>query len=209
MKYQIISILIIAIASVSTVKAQDTIMLMSGKRLIVSNAEVKTTPKGDTIVAYQLKNKQKKKSVSKIFSVKNGLSEQLFYSQEYEEDLTVSQMRNYLNGLADFNQGFSWVAFAGGIASVAGAAAVPTIEIKGNVSGSIPVGVVVPFAYLGIISNTGKSVAKLKKLKPDMSEDEYYITGAQAAIGRQRFRSGLFGVAAGGVLWIAASLISD
>lgn len=209
MKYQIISLLAFVLLFTAKANAQDTIMLMSGKRLIVSNGEVKTTPKGDTIVAYQLKNKQKKKSASKIFSVSNSGGEQLFYTQEYEEDLTVSQMRNYLNGLADFRQGFSWGAFAGGVASVAGAAAVPTIDIKGNVSGSIPVGVVVPFAYLGIISNTGKSVAKLKRQKPDMSEDEYYITGAQAAVGRMRFRSGLFGVVAGGVVWMTVSLVTD
>ncbi|MBR5957963.1 MAG: hypothetical protein IKZ99_06335, partial [Salinivirgaceae bacterium] len=82
MKYQIISLLAFVLLFTAKANAQDTIMLMSGKRLIVSNAEVKTTPKGDTIVAYQLKNKQKKKSASKIFSVSNSRGEQLFYTQE-------------------------------------------------------------------------------------------------------------------------------
>lgn len=209
MKYQIISLMTIFLLAAGNATAQDTIMFMSGKRLSVSNAEVTTSKKGDTVIVYQFKNKQKRASVSKIFSVTTVRGEQLFYTQEYEEDMTVSQMRNFLNGLADFRQGFSWGAFAGGVASVAGAAAVPSIEIKGNVSGSIPVGVVVPFAYLGIISNTGKTLANLKRQKPDMSEDEYYILGAQAAIGRKRFRSGALGVLAGGVVWMTVSLVSD
>ena len=42
-----------------------------------------------------------------------------------------------------------------------------------------------------------------------MSDDEYYIFGAQAAISQKRMRDGALGVLTGGVIWIVAASISD
>lgn len=208
MKYQIISLLALFLFLSNTILAQDTIMLMRGKRLCVSDAAVGVNAKGDTILTYQYKGKQRHKSVSKIFSVSNASGERVFYTQEFEDDLTISQMRSFLQGQADFRKGFCWWAFAGGVASVGAAAAIPPIEFDDKISGSIPVGIIVPFGYLGVLMKTSKSEEKLIS-KLDFPGDEYYLMGAQYAISQQRFRSGLLGVLTGGVVWLTISAIND
>ncbi len=208
MKYQIISLLAFLALLSNNIFAQDTLMLMRGKRLLISDAAIGVNAKGDTILTYQYKGRQRHKSASKVFSVNKASGERVFYVQEFDDDLTISQMRSFLRGQADFRKGFCWWAFAGGVASVGAAAAIPPIEFDDKISGSIPVGIIVPFGYLGVLMKTSKSAKKLKS-KFNFPADEYYIVGAQYAISQQRFRSGLLGVLTGGVLWVAISAIND
>jgi|GEM_PF-2533519 len=209
MKYLSISLLAIVMLFVDSANAQDTIMLMRGKRLIVENAKLGVTPKNDTILTYQYNGKQKHKSVSKIFSVSGKNGERFFYSPEFEGDMTVAQMKSFLNGHADYLHGFCWWAFFGGVASANFGAVVPPIEFDDKISGTIPVGIVVPFAYLGVVSKTSRSARKIKAKNPQVPDDEYYIMGAQYAISQERMRSGAFGIIAGGVELLIISIISE
>ena len=205
-------LLIVCFLAFGFANAQDTIMLMKGKRIAVSNSRIEVAPKGDTVVIYQnAKGKTKSKSVDKIFSVSNASGEQVLYVPDtVSGDLTVEQMRRFLQGKADFSGGFSWGFYAGGVAAMAVGVVIPTVKFKvGSNNADIPIGMVVPFGYVFVVGNTTKSVEKLKAKYPNMSDDEYYIFGAQAAISQKRMRDGALGVLTGGVIWIVAASISD
>lgn len=211
MKLKIFTLLVM-LSSVSALSsAQDTIMLMNGKRLFATKSEVVINSKGDTLLNYQLEDgKQKSKHIGKVFSVNGKSGETVFYTPEtHDDELTVEQMRQYLNGRADFKKGFAWGFYASGIASVAAAAAIPPININIGNDGNFPIGIMIPFAYVFVAGNTTKSAEKLKKLNPNLSDNEYYLLGAQSAISQRRMRDGALGVLTGGIIWISASCIYD
>ncbi len=212
MTQKLFTLIISLFATIGIVGAQDTIMLMRGKRIAVSNSKIEVTAKGDTVVSYQLPNgKQKSKRADKVFSVSQGGREHILYvSDTAAGDLTVDQMRRFLQGKADYSGGFSWGFFAGGVAATAVGAAIPPVRFNMNSNNaSVPVGVVVPFGYIFVAGNTTKSVEKLKAKYPDMPDDEYYTLGVQTAISQRRMRDGALGVLTGGVIWIVAAGISN
>lgn len=212
MTQKLFTLIFILFATIGIAGAQDTIMLMKGKRIAVSNSRIEVTAKGDTVVKYQLANgKNKSKRTDKIFSLSQGGREQIFYVPDTSiNDLTVNQMRRFLQGKADFSGGFSWGFFAGGVAATAVGAVIPTLNFKiGSNNADIPIGMVVPFGYVFVIGNTTKSVEKLKAKYPDMPDDEYYVYGAQMAVSQRRMRDGALGVLTGGVIWIVAASVSD
>ena len=209
---QLITICLLAAASISTASAQDTIMLMRGKRLLVSDSKVEITAKGDTVVSYQLPNgKHKSKNAYKVFSISNKSGEQVLYTPEsLEDELTVEQMRRFLQGKADFSHGFSWGFFAGGVAATTAGAFVPSIRFNvGSSNAAVPIGLIVPFGYVYVVGNTTKAAEKLKAQNPNMPDDEYYMLGAQAAVSQQRVISGALGILSGGVIWGVVAAISD
>lgn len=212
MKLKIFTLLVTFTIAVGLSNAQDTIMLMKGKRLIATKSEVAVTAKGDTLLNYQLENgKQKSKHIDKVFAVYNKSGETVFYTPEtHDDDLTTEQMRNFLNGKADYSKGFCWGFFAGGVASCAVGAVIPPINFSmGGNDASLPIGLIIPFAYIPIVGNTTKSAEKLKRLNPNLSDDEYYLLGAQAGISQRRLRDGALGVLTGGIIWITASSIYE
>ena len=212
MTQKLFTLIISLFATIGIAGAQDTIMLMRGKRIAVSNSKIEVTAKGDTVVSYQMPNgKQKNKRADKVFSVSQGGREHILYvSDTAAGDLTVDQMRRFLQGKADYSDGFSWGFFAGGVAATAVGAAIPPVRFNMNSNNaSVPVGVVVPFGYIFVAGNTTKSVEKLKAKYPDMPDDEYYTLGVQSAISQRRMRDGALGVLTGGVIWIVAAGISN
>jgi hypothetical protein len=212
MTQKLFTLIISLFATIGIAGAQDTIMLMRGKRIAVSNSKIEVTAKGDTVVSYQLPNgKQKSKRADKVFSVSRGGREHILYvSDTAAGDLTVDQMRRFLQGKADYSGGFSWGFFAGGVAATAVGAAIPSVRFSLNSNNaSVPVGLVVPFGYIFVAGNTTKSVEKLKAKYPDMPDDEYYTLGVQAAISQRRMRDGALGVLTGGVIWIVVAGISN
>lgn len=210
---QLITICLLAAASISTASAQDTIMLMRGKRLLVNDSKIEITAKGDTVVSYQLPNgKHKRKSIDKVFSVNNKDGEQIFFTLEEMEDelLTVEQMRRFLQGKADFKGKFSWGFYAGGIAATAVGAAISPVGFNvGSSHANVPIGALVPFGYVFIVGNTSKSYKKIMTKYQGLPNDDYYILGVQAAISQYRMRDAALGVLTGGIIWIAASCISN
>ncbi|MBR5644927.1 MAG: hypothetical protein IKW77_12175 [Salinivirgaceae bacterium] len=212
MKFKKYILLIVCFLAFHIANAQDTIMLMKGKRIIVNNSKIDVSKNGDTIVTYQtLAGKSKSKRASRVFSVSTTSGEQVLYVPDTAaEEPNVAQMRRFLQGKADFSNGFSWGFFAGGVAATAAGIAIPTLNFKiGSNNANIPIGMLVPFGYVFVVGNTTKSVEKLKAKYPDMPDDEYYIFGAQAAISQKRMRDGALGVLTGGIIWIVASEISN
>ena len=205
-------LLIVCLLAFGFANAQDTLLLMKGKRIIVNNSKMDVSKSGDTIVTYQtLSGKTKSKRIDKVFSLSSTSGEQVFYVPDTAaEEPSVENMRRFLQGKADFSGGFSWGFYAGGVAAMAAGAVIPTLKFKvGSNNADIPIGMVVPFGYIFVVGNTTKSVEKLKAKYPNMSDDEYYIFGAQAAISQKRMRDGALGVLTGGVIWIVAASISD
>lgn len=212
MRRKILTSILLSLLTFCCASAQDTIMLMRGKRLLVSDSKVEITAKGDTVISYQLPNgKRKSKSIYKVFSLSDKNGEQVFYSPvALDVELTVEQMRRFLQGKADYPSKFSWGFFAGGVAATTAGVFIPTLNFEiGSNNANIPVGMLVPFGYVFAIGNTTKSAEKLKAKNPEMPNDEYYILGAQAAASQQRMRDGALGVLTGGIIWITAISISD
>lgn len=212
MKRKILISILLSVLAFCNINAQDTILLMKGKRLFVSDSKVEVNAKGDTVVSFHTdKGKTKSKRIDKVFSLSSTSGEQVFYVPDTAaEEPSVENMRRFLQGKADFSGGFSWGFYAGGVAAMAAGAVIPTLKFKvGSNNADIPIGMVVPFGYIFVVGNTTKSVEKLKAKYPNMSDDEYYIFGAQAAISQKRMRDGALGVLTGGVIWIGAASISD
>jgi hypothetical protein len=212
MKRKILISILLSVLAFCNINAQDTILLMKGKRLFVSDSKVEVNAKGDTVVSFHTdKGKTKSKRIDKVFSLSSTSGEQVFYVPDTAaEEPSVENMRRFLQGKADFSGGFSWGFYAGGVAAMAAGAVIPTLKFKvGSNNADIPIGMVVPFGYIFVVGNTTKSVEKLKAKYPNMSDDEYYIFGAQAAISQKRMRDGALGVLTGGVIWIVAASISD
>ena len=145
------------------------------------------------------------------FSISNKNGEQVLYTPEsLEDELTVEQMRRFLQGKADFSHGFSWGFFAGGVAATTAGAFVPSIRFNvGSSNAAVPIGLIVPFGYVYVVGNTTKTAEKLKAQNPNMPDDEYYMLGAQAAVSQQRVISGALGILSGGVIWGVVAAISD
>lgn len=211
MRRKILTSIVLSLLTLCCATAQDTIMLMRGKRLLVSDTKVEITAKGDTVVSYQIDGKHKQKSIYKVFSVSGKDGEQVFYSPAtLDVELTVEQMRRFLQGKADYKGKFSWGFFAGGMAATTAGVFIPTLNFKiGSNNANIPIGMLIPFGYVFAIGNTTKSAEKLKAKYPDMPDDEYYIMGVQTAVSQQRMRDGALGVLTGGIIWITAIGISD
>ncbi len=213
MTQKLFTLIISLFATIGIANAQDTIMLMRGKRLLVSDSKVEITAKGDTEVSYQLPNgKRKSKSIDKVFSLTNKDGEQVFYIPDTLNGvpLTIEQMRYFLNGHADFRgPGFCWWAFLLGIESFTEGALIPPVEFGDRSSGSVNVGMLVPCVYLGVVSRTTRSARKIKSKNPDIPDNEYYIEGAQYAIAQEHLRSGAYGVLAGLIQWIIISPFID
>ena len=212
MKRKILISILLSVLAFCNINAQDTILLMKGKRLFVSDSKVEVNAKGDTVVSFHTdKGKTKSKRIDKVFSLSSTSGEQVFYVPDTAaEEPSVENMRRFLQGKADFSGGFSWGFYAGGVAAMAAGEVIPTLKFKvGSNNADIPIGMVVPFGYIFVVGNTTKSVEKLKAKYPNMSDDEYYIFGAQAAISQKRMRDGALGVLTGGVIWIVAASISD
>ena len=211
MRRKILTSILLSIMTLCCANAQDTIMLMRGKRLLVSDSKVEITTKGDTVVSYQIDGKRKHKSIYKVFSVSGKDGEQIFYSPTtLDVELTVEQMRRFLQGKADYTNKFNWGFFAGGVAATTAGVFIPTLNFKvGSNNANIPVGMLVPFGYVFAIGNTTKSAEKLKAQFPNMPDDEYYLMGVQAAVSQQRMRDGALGVLTGGIIWVTAFCISD
>ncbi|MBO7476520.1 MAG: hypothetical protein J6U04_01130 [Salinivirgaceae bacterium] len=206
MTQKLFTLFVLMFAAIGVANAQDTIMLMKGKRIVASNSKVEVTAKGDTVVTYQdAKGKAKSKRVDRIFSISNASGEQVFYVPDtLPDELTVEQMRFFLNGCADYRRGFCWWAFLGGVWAGEIGAMIPPIEFNDKISGSIHYGILVPSIYLGVVANTTRSAEKIKKKNPQIPDNEYYIAGAQYALAHERFRSGAYGVLAG---WIPLAIM--
>ncbi len=200
MKISAILIIILFVVGGNLFSQNNTMWLMNGKKVTINDYQFKDAGEGDSILVYtSLKGKSKKKYFEDVFSIqKKDGTEEIIYSQSIAmgDIFTPSEMRSYLEGLAmakDYK--VDPLIGLGGVFAGLGGAFIPAPEIGGNME--IPVGILVPAAYVGVISATGPVEEDLKQLLPEQANNEHYLIGYQEGVSKKRFKQGLIGAGFG------------
>ena len=159
--------------------AQDRINLMNGqviegRVLGQSTLEVRyQVKKGDRLI-------EREEPTESVFSVVDSLGrEKVWYFMDtlFGNDLTVPQMRWYLNGERDARNGYKpWGPMIGGF--VVGAGAVIALDLEVN-------SLIIPPAYAGLMAWPRVNVTRGSISDPGMEGDPYYAMG-YAAVGRPK-----------------------
>lgn len=194
------SFILIAFIFSFKVNAQNTLVLVNGKKIEIGEYKY-----GDTYLTYKnTKGKLKSSYLNDIFSVqeKNG-KEKIFYIPDSTEAkaFTIDQMRDFVNGSYDARTNYKtpWITTAG-------------IVIGGSSAGLTAVGMsslLVP--VLPTFYSAGIGLVKVKKEKLDLPEklknNEYYLEGYMQRANHKRINHAILGSGVGLALGIAAVIL--
>jgi hypothetical protein len=187
----------------NTSKAQTTLWLLNGQKLIISDYKLDTTDSSNAILFYSTdKGKSKSLSTDYIFSVTPAnATEQVIYNPNTNPDFNwkPDDMRLYLNGKAELYykhnaNGYLYGGIAAGMAGVL----IPAINADYGDGGIyLPIGVIVPVAYIITAGNITLTPEQIKKKYPGLPDSEYYLIGAQEGIEKKQLKKSLIGVGIG------------
>lgn len=195
-------VLIALVAGFSESKAQNTLLLVNGKKIEVGEFKVSDS----LFLAYKNK-KGKIKSVylHDIFSVQeqNG-KETIFYIPDHTdtESFTINQMRDFVNGAYDARTNYKtpWITTGGFVVGGGSAVAVSAIGLNSLL---VPI---FPALYSG-----GVGIVKVKKDKlniPDnFKNNDYYLEGYTRVANHKRINNAIIGSGVGMALGIVAVII--
>lgn len=171
--------------------AQDKINLMNGqilqgKVLGQSTLEIRyQVRKGDRLI-------DRSEPTESVFSVTDSLGhEKVWYFMDtiFGNDLTIQQMRWYMNGERDARKGYKpWVPMAGGF--VLGAGMVIAMDLEVN-------SLIIPPAYAGLMSWPRVNVTRGSITDPTMEGEPAYAMGYSAAARPKRVIKSLIASALG------------
>lgn len=186
-----VALLFLIAFNLTSVRAQDRINLMNGqilegKVLGQSSLEIRyQVRKGDRLIEREEPNES-------VFSVTDSLGrEKVWYFMDtvFGNDLTVPQMRWYLNGERDARKGYRpWVPMAGGF--VLGAGMVIAMDLEVN-------SLIIPPAYAGLMSWPRVNVTRGSITDPSMEGDPNYAMGYSAVARPKRVIHSLISTALG------------
>ena len=174
----------------SSSKAQEKLLLMNGKVVLV---QAQSVNEDSTRLVYKefLKGKTKYVKKGQAFSIKNEKGdEKVFYredSNSVTNDLTIAEMRSYIQGLQEggryYKAPFSAV---GGV-------------LLGAVSGYYLYfySLIPPGTYLTIIGNHSPNMAKQKVSDPELIKNAMFVNGYQKKCSEIKFRNAGIGSLAG------------
>ncbi|NNC81985.1 MAG: hypothetical protein HKN79_00270 [Flavobacteriales bacterium] len=186
----------------SDLQAQDTLLLLNGKSLIVNI----TDDSGANVFFDVTKKNGKSRSMdlhkTELFSItKEGEGESILYVQDpdFGYDLSVEDMRFYMAGQNDARMGYSALpSSAGGF--VFGMASVFYFE-----GGYVPF--MTPFAYAPMMQIPYIKIRERSVTDPAYELSDYYIEGynktARSKKLLQNFAGTIAGVIVGSVIWEA------
>lgn len=191
------------VGSFSLSGQQANIYLRNGKKLAIKEYKLDSSNYYEGKLNYvNLKGKEKDKYLEDVFSVVDSDGkEHILYQQniEFGELLTPEEMKQYTIGIGDARIAkISPLIAIGGVASGLVGAFIPKPEI--SLDGStmeIPIGILVPVAYVGIIGATPPSADKLKERLPDYANNEHYLMGYQEGQKKKRIKHSLIGAGFG------------
>jgi len=203
MKRLISYFFLIAIAvSFSESKAQNTMLLVNGKKIEIGEFKVSDS----LFLAYKnKKGKIKSTNLIDVFSVKeqNG-KETIFYVPDNidAESFTINQMRDFVNGAYDARTNYKtpWITTGGFVVGGGSAVAVSAVGLNSLL---VPV---FPALYSG-----GVGMVKVKKEKlniPDnLKTNDYYMEGYTRVANHKRINNAIIGSGIGMALGIVAVII--
>lgn len=195
MKYFCFFIVLCRILSISELKAQDTIFLLNGKRVLTQQYEL--NPDSSIITYQNKKNKKRKLASNNVFSIQSftGAELILYKKDSIDKMLDVNQMRNYIAGEYDArNTYFPKYAAAGGFTIGAFS------PLIGRAGIFIPLLTSPAFSYIP---------EPQKFIDANITtENKMYILGYKEIMKRKRFLNALKGSAAGFIFTTAIILIT-
>jgi len=192
-------ILLLLLTYILSNAQQSDLWLINGKKVTISNYKIDTSDFYNKKILYTtIKGKTKSKYIDDVFSIVNeNKKETVFYKRDDSigYTLTQNQMRSYLYGLHDMhNIHISPLITLGGFASGMIATFIPMPQIY---MFYLPVGILVPLAYVSVINYTPPSEIKLKNRLPEKANDDFYILGYQDGLRKKRIRNSLIGAGVG------------
>jgi len=193
-KLSVIIISIICLFAFQT-NAQQNILLLSGKRILVKDSRIDTSG----VVLYKTaSDKVKGIDISEVFSVTRADSvEVIVYKPECSDVcFKIDQMRDYLTGISDgkkFKDKWS----------------LPIVLVVGGASGFFimpTLSPIVPALSCVGVALTGPKPQNM--IFPDKYKDnQHYIQGYCSAVKKKRIRNGIIGGGIGLVLGITSAIL--
>ncbi len=195
-------VLIILTLSLLESKAQNTLLLINGKKV-----EIGEFKRSDSLFLAYKNKKGKIKSVNlfDIFSVqeKNG-KETIFYIVDTtdNEAFTVNQMRDFVNGAFDARTNYKtpWITSGGFVVGGGSAVAVSAVGLNSLL---VPI---FPALY-----SAGVGMVKVKKEKLNISDhlktNDYYMEGYIRVANHKRINNAIIGSGIGMAIGIVAVII--
>lgn len=182
---------------------ESTLWLRNGKKVTITNYMTDTADYYEGKISYTtVKGKYKTKYKEDVFSVMDDQgNETIFYTPNFEfgELLTPMQMKAYVTGIGDANSAhLSPLVSIGGLLSGVTGAIIPQPEISlGAGSMPLPVGFLVPVAYVSFMGAMSPGENELKARYPVKSSELNYLMGYQDGIRKKRIKQSLWGSAIG------------
>lgn len=212
MKFSLLIIITFFLSA--SINAQvSTLLLRNGKKLLVSDYKVDAEDYYEGKISYvNAKGKNKDKYLDEVFSITDASgNENVLYkpNEELGEVLTIGQMKNFVVGMGDARTfTISPMVMFGGMVSGFGGTIIPQVKVNaGGNSMGIPLGILVPATYVGIMGATTPDAETLQSKLPDMADNEYYLMGYQEGVQKKRFKHSIIGAAigvVGGIVFISA-----
>jgi len=182
---------------------QQTLWLMNGKKITVQNYRLDSTDRLNQKVFYEnSKGKEKDLFTDEVFSfTSTDFKETIIYHPQPELGVTLSitEMRDFLVGLGDakLHNVSPWL-IVGGCASGLAGAFVPSPEVKlGESTMPVPIGILIPTAYVGLSGVMSPNVDKLKDKTPNPNPSEPYLMGYQEGVKKKIIKNSLLSAGVG------------
>ncbi len=181
---------------INTVNAQQIILTKSGKKIEISDIKIDSSE----FIYYKKPNgKVKWIETQDVFSwTRNDSVEVIFYKPDCEDVcFKISQMRDYLHGLADAKKEFK-----------APGALIIGFTV-GATSGFLAPAYLSPIAPAAnsIIFGTTKPKDKNLKIKPDYLDNPHYLEGYKRGIRKKRTINSIVGGGVGLIAGILAAIL--
>jgi len=182
---------------------QQTLWLMNGKKVAVQNYRLDSSDRHNQKVFYEnSKGKEKDLFTDEVFSfTSTDYKETIIYHPQPELGVTLSitEMRDFLVGLGDakLHNVSPWL-IVGGCASGLAGAFVPSPEVKlGESTMPVPIGILIPTAYVGLSGVLSPNVDKLKDKTPNPNPTGTYLMGYQEGVKKKIIRNSLLSAGVG------------
>jgi hypothetical protein len=182
---------------------QQTLWLMNGKKVAVQNYRLDSSDRHNQKVFHiNSKGKEKDLFADEVFSFTGTDSKEvvIYHPQpELGETFSIIEMRDFLVGLNDAKKHnvSPWL-IIGGVASGLVGAFVPSPEVElGESFMPIPVGILIPTAYVGLSGVLSPNAEKLKSKTPNPNPTDTYLMGYQEGVKKKIIRNSLLSAGVG------------
>ncbi|MFA6401767.1 MAG: hypothetical protein WCX31_09110 [Salinivirgaceae bacterium] len=192
-----------------------TIWLLNGKRINSMNFVLDSIDEYNPRVSYfNSKGKEKHFFTDEVYSFQGKVANEVILyhpQQEIGETFSKVEMKDYLIGLSDAKTYRpSPLLMIGSFSSGVLGALVPSPEVKlGESTMPVPIGILIPTAYIGLSGVLSPNVDKLKNKTPISNPTDSYLMGYQEGVKKKIIKNSLLsagiGFVAGFIIVVVAN----